>query len=638
MQNILDELTECLKEDERLVVDGRLAKNKIVELALALDESLIKLLLKNEVIKKHFFREVDGILVFDKVDFQKFVSNKQFLPDSYTAFKNKIGLTANGEYLTESKEVVLAWPYKDCVLEGGQTKEDQKRKEIFWNDTLAPDEIDRLLSPKVLTNFKKYDKEAEHPVERIVLEDNLIIKGNNLFTLESLKKIYTGKVKLIYIDPPYNTDSDEFKYNDSFNHSTWLTFMKNRIEVAYELLHKDGVMFIHIGDSELHYLKVCIDSIFKRENFIATIPRKTRSGKSDVPWNLSQDFDWMLIYTKGAPRSHHLFKRAIERRYHTSPDYPNDRWRLSDLTTQRTITERPNSDFTLVNPKNEDEYPVNPNRCWSVTKDSVHEFIEKGKIVFPGDYDFLKIRQPAMRVFRSEEEERYGEDFDKTYVSSDFLSKAMDDLLSKTTNKSGTDEIVDLFGEKVFPYPKNELLLKRIIEYSTSEGDIVCDFFLGSGTTAAVAHKLKRNYIGIEQMDYIKPVTVKRLQKVIEGEQGGISEEVDWKGGGSFIYAELKKANAEFSDQIEEANSIEELQFIWEQMQKTGFISYRINPKTINENISEFEELSLDEQKRFLIEILDKNQLYVNYSEIDDIDFEVSDEVKALNHQFYSLK
>ncbi|SEH06266.1 site-specific DNA-methyltransferase [Candidatus Venteria ishoeyi] len=194
MQNLLEELKATLQSDERLIIDGQLAKNKVVELALAMDEGLIALLLGNESIKRHFFKEVSGVLVFDKEAFQNFVSNKQFLPDSYTAFKNKIGLTANSEYLTESKEVVLTWPYKDCVLEGGQTKEDQKRKEIFWNETLAPDEIDRLLAPKALTNFKKYDKDGEHEVENISFDDNLIIKGNNLLALHSLKKKYAGKV------------------------------------------------------------------------------------------------------------------------------------------------------------------------------------------------------------------------------------------------------------------------------------------------------------------------------------------------------------------------------------------------------------------------------------------------------------
>lgn len=346
----------------------------------------------------------------------------------------------------------------------------------------------------------------------------------------------------------------------------------------------------------------------------------------------------MLIYTKNAPRTTQLFKRAIERRYHESEDYPNDKWRLSDLTTQRTIQERPNSNFTLVNPSNGDEYPVNPNRCWSVTIDSVDEFIEKGKIVFPGDYDFLNIQIPAMRVFRSEEIEQKGEDFDKTYVSSDFLNKAMDDLLKNVTNKKGTDEMVDLYGEKIFSYPKNELLLSRIIEYATDENDIVCDFFLGSGTTSAVAHKMGRRYIGIEQMDYVKDVTKKRLQKVIEGEQGGISEEVEWKGGGSFVYAELKKSNQQWVDDIRDAEDEKALSAIWEKMKEKAFISYKVNPKDIDENADEFSQLSLEGQKRFLIEVLDKNLLYVNYSEIDDADFDVSEEDKKRNHVFYGLK
>ena len=426
MQNLLEELKTTLQSDERLVIDGKLVKNKIVELALAMDADLIGLLLKNVLLKKHFFADVGGIYVFDKVAFQSFVSNKQFLPDSYTAFKNKIGLTANNEYLTESKEVVLSWPYKDCVLQGGQTKEEQKRKEIFWNETLAPDEIDRLLDPKVLTNFKRYDKEGEHKVESIGIDDNLIIKGNNLLALHSLKKQYAGKVKLIYIDPPYNTGSDSFGYNDSFNHSTWLTFIKSRLEIAKDMLMDNGLIFIHAGDGELHYLKVLSDGVFGRDKFLATIPRKTRSGKSDVPYKLSQDYDWILIYTKRADSKESLFHRYMARKYHQSDDFPNDEWRLTDITTQRTTDERPNSDFTLINPKNGIKYPVNPNRCWAITIDTVDEYIQNNKIVFPGDYDFLNIKIPAMRVFKSEEIAKKGSDFDKAYVSSDFLNKAME--------------------------------------------------------------------------------------------------------------------------------------------------------------------------------------------------------------------
>ena len=245
---LFNHIKSVLEQNEDFFKDGKIFKNKVVEAALKLDPALLSLLLKDERAKKTFFQEVEGLMIFDKVKFQKFVSNKEFLPDSFTAFKNKIGLTANGEYLTEAKEVVLDFPFKDCVLEGGQTKEDQKRQEIFWNETLAPDEIDRMFEPKVLTNWKRYDIDGEHEVKSISEADNFIIKGNNLIALHSLKKVYKGKVKLIFIDPPYNTENDSFRYNDNFNHSSWLTFMKNRIEVAKDLLTPDGLFWVSLSD------------------------------------------------------------------------------------------------------------------------------------------------------------------------------------------------------------------------------------------------------------------------------------------------------------------------------------------------------------------------------------------------------
>ena len=204
MQNLLNDLKELLKQDDRLMVEDELLKNKIIELALKLDENLIRLLLSHSRLRQHFFAEVDRVLVFDKQKFLQFVSNKAFLPDSYTAFKNKIGLTDDGgtTYLSRHRDVVLAWPYKDCVLEGGQTEEDAKRDEIFWNETLAPDDIDRLLDPKVLTNFRRIDANGDHPATEIAETDNLIIKGNNLLALHALTRRFGGKVKLIYIDPP----------------------------------------------------------------------------------------------------------------------------------------------------------------------------------------------------------------------------------------------------------------------------------------------------------------------------------------------------------------------------------------------------------------------------------------------------
>lgn len=310
MQNLLNDLTLLLEQDSRLVAEGKLLKNKVVELALALDPGLIKQLLKHDAIRKHFFIEVEGVLVFDKIKFQRFVSNKQFLPDSYTAFKNKIGLSANGEYLTESKEVVLSWPYKDCVLEGGQDKEDARRNEVFWNETLAPDQIDRLLSPKALTGFKRYGKDGEHPVAELSLNDNLIIKGNNLLALHTLRKVYTGQVKLIYIDPPYNTGTDSFKYNDNFNHSTWLTFMRNRLQVAWGLLSQDGAIFVQCDDSEYVYLKAMCDEIFHAENYEITFYVQVRYGEKTLSERNSYQklIEQVLVYKKPAYKA----KKQVE--------------------------------------------------------------------------------------------------------------------------------------------------------------------------------------------------------------------------------------------------------------------------------------------------------------------------------------
>lgn len=275
MQNLLVTLAEVLKEDKRCVVEGELNKAKIEELGLELDAELLKRLMGHDSLKKHFFTPVGDVLVFDKIKFQKFINNKSFLPDSYTTFKNKIGLSnREGDFISESKEIVLSWPHKDCVLEGGQDKEDAKRNEVFFNEILAPDEIDHLLEAKALTNFKKYDKDGEHEVNSITYDDNLIIKGNNLLALHSLERIYTGKVKLIYIDPPYNTEDDSFQYNDRFTHATWLTFTKNRLEAAKKLLSNDGFIFVQCNDIECAYLKVLMDEVFGRENFRTSITVK----------------------------------------------------------------------------------------------------------------------------------------------------------------------------------------------------------------------------------------------------------------------------------------------------------------------------------------------------------------------------
>lgn len=637
MQNILTQLEDILQKDLRLVANGRLLKNKITELIVQGDSELLTLLISQHDLKRYFFQQVGEVMVFDKNKFLHFIQSKTLLPDSYTAYKNQIGLaTENHQYIAASDEVVLAWPYKDCMLEGGQTKEDTRVKEVFWNEILAPEAIDRLTEPKAFCHIKKYHPGGITENPSFDPQDNFIIKGNNLMAMHSLKPRFRESVKLIYIDPPYNTGSDSFGYNDSFRHSSWLTFMKNRLEIARELLRPDGVIFVHIGDEEMHYLKVLMDEIFGRDFFIGTIPRKTRSGKSDVPFRFSQDFDWILAYTKSASTQSRLFKRPVERKYYQSSDFPNDTWRLNPITTQRTIKERPNSDYTMINPKNGQQFPVNPNRSWAVTKDTFHTYYKAHKIVFPGDYDFLNISQPMLRVFKSEEVAQKGEDFDKTSFGSDTVNIQLEALLKNTKNKNGTDEMVSIFGHKAFAYPKNELLLKVLIESCTKEGDLVLDYHLGSGTTAAVAHKMKRRYIGIEQMDYIEDISVVRLQKVMAGHKVGVSESLNWKGGGSFVYMELRQVNPQLLHLIESAREPDDFMKAYDLIYKNAAsLTAQADPEQLRTHRKSFELLPLPQKRKILIQLLDKNFLYLPFAELQDAEYPCSPGELAFNKSFY---
>ena len=635
--HLYHELEQLLRMNSRYCMDdGTLLKNRIVEDGLSLNPMLIKLLLDNDKIKVVFFQNVDGVMVFDKVKFQRFVSDTQFLGGSYTMYKNKIGLTdENRRFISESREVVLSWPYKDCVLEGGQTKEEAKRNEIFWNETLAPDEVNRLTEPKVLSHFKRYDKDGEHEVDHLSGNDNFIIKGNNLLALHSLKKKYEGEVKLIYIDPPYyfrkNLSTDTFKYNSNFRLSTWLTFMRDRLECAKLLLAPSGTIWIHMGDDGMHYLKMVADQVFGSEHFVGTLPRRTRSGKSDVPFNFSQDFDWLLVYTN-VDEKQAVMGRTVERKYYETDDYPGKPWRLADLTSQKTAQERENSFFTMVDPKTGKEYPPSEKRTWCVTKDTFQYHYNRGYIVFPDDYDFLKISKPYGRKFKYEDDANGKL---SSVISDCQIQQFLKSLLYDCKNEAGNDEIDKLFGRDEFGYAKPENLIKTIMEVTTQEGDLVMDFFSGSGTTAAVAHKMKRHYIGCEQIDNQIELNKNRLVQVIAGEQGGVSKAVGWQGGGSFVYCELAKANIKFADEIEQSETTEQLKDIWERMKSTDYLNYKIDIKKVDANAESFDNLSLEDQKRFLIECLDKNLLYVPLSDIDNNEYGVTDQDRRLTREFY---
>lgn len=646
MNKSMEILAEVLGKNEDLVVDGMLDKNMVAELARKYDKGLLTALCRNKNLKELFFEDIDGQLVFKKDIFLQFISQKEFLPDSYTRFSQKIGLaTANGDLLSNDNRVVLNWPYKDCVLEGGQTKEDQKRDEVFFNEILAPDQISTILEDKVFTNWKRYDKDGERKLDKLNPNDNLIIKGNNLVVLHSLKKRFSGRIKLIYIDPPYNTKSDSFGYNDNFKHSTWLTFMKNRLEAAYDLLSKDGILCVQCDDHEQAYLKVLLDEIFGQDNLINTIAVKmsTASGMKTAhrEKTIVKTKEYIHIFAKQSTmvkiHPQYVLKDKFDDEYgfylekNGSENIEN--WRikkLDDKLKELNISTKKD----LKDPSFKKFYLENADLIWARGR---HHNI-------------------PVETFNKSNEDR---DHVFSYQGSDGIQYAYRGrrlaFLSKTIHKclgddgNITDDIATLsadfwhevstaalFNEGGVDLPngkKPEYLLYKLISLFTDESDIVMDYHLGSGTTAAVAHKMGRQYIGIEQLYYGDNDSVERLKNVINGDQTGISKAVEWQGGGSFVYCNIKNDANIFREKVVSAKEAD-LSKLLDEVLKSSFLSYRVDPKKVNKK--EFEELSLADKKRILCSLVDNNTLYMNYSEIDDASYDNSAEDKKFNKQFYT--
>lgn len=631
------ELERLLRMDSRYCTDdGTILKNRIVEDALSVNPLLVRQLLTHSGLKANFFIDVDGTLVFDKVKFQKFVMNKSFLADSYTSFKNKIGLTDDeGRFISESREVVLSWPYKDCMLEGGQTKEDAKRDEIFWNETLAPDEINRLTEPKVLTGFKKYDKDGEHNVEHLERTDNLLIKGNNLLALYSLRERFANAVKLIYIDPPYyftkNKPGDSFCYNSNFKLSTWLVFMRDRLKIANDLLSNDGVILCHIKEDAIHWLKVLMEEVFGADNFVETFIWRNTDNPDSLSKKSRSSVEYIICFEKKKDSSREYIGKETENGdapiLHTGNNIhelvfpagsihfniPDGHYEAGQPNRVAIVTP-----FDVENGKNKQDVTLRGEFTWS--QDTLKENYDAGC------YFLVKSKQFSVRVQLPEGKSMAPE----KYFDDQYLSKA----IGVGTNEDASTHLHNMGIN--FSFSKPESVVAYFVRAITKENDWVMDFFVGSGTTAAVALKMKRRFIAVDQMDYINTETIKRLRKVIEGEQGGISQSIGWHGGGQFVYLELAKSNEKFIDNIQNANNTDELKTVWSEMKDTGFLNYKIDLATIDANAADFDELSLDNQKHFLFECLDKNLLYVPLSDIDSNEYGISEEDKRLTREFYN--
>lgn len=609
-----------------LTSKGSLKRNNVINDLDKFDRELMTKLFKDPLIHKNYVEKITDTEVFKLNQFIEMFEYKNFWEDSYTKFTNKIGLTANGKFIDESADVVLDFPFKDTVLKAGMTKEDldkdESANEPFLNEIIAKPEIDELLEPKIFVNATKYDQEnLDGTSVDNFDDDNLIIKGNNLIALHSLKERYAGKVKLIYLDPPYNTGSDSFAYNDNFNHSSWMTFMVNRLEIAKTLLADDGSIWVNIDDDEQAYLKVLMDSVFGRENFLANIIwKKKYSAQNDARY-FSDMHDFIITYAKnidrfkinGLPRTDEM-----NARYKNPDNDPRGPWKSGDLSVR---TYNAKDDYSITTPSGR---VVNPpaGRSWRTSKDNFEKLVSENRIWFGK----LGENVPSIKRFLTD-------------VKQTVTPQTIWDYTEVGHNQAATQNLNKLFKQNVFSTPKPETLLQRIITLGSDEGDVVLDFFMGSATTQAVAMKMNRRFIGIEQMDYIKTVSVERLKKVIAGEQGGISKDVNWQGGGSFVYAELMEKNQGYLKDLLAAKDMNELDTVYKRMKVGADFDFRVDLDKY-ENDAERKALPFEEQKQLLVKLLDKNQLYYNFNNIDDADVRdlISNKDYQFNQSFYGKK
>jgi len=631
MANFFDELLDILKQDERFFSDeGTFLRNKVYESAMNMDEGLLTLLLDDEEMKKRFFTEVKGTFVFDKVGFGWVINNRQFLPDSYTRFKNHIGLTdSQGSLISASNDVVLSFPYKDCILEGGQTKDDQKRSEVFYNAILAPDEVDRLLYPKVFVNAKRYTIDAVKDVKSLEDSDNLIIKGNNLLAISSLLKRYEGMIKCIYIDPPYNPTSqaNTFAYNNTFNRSSWLVFMKNRLEIAKRLLRNDGVLIVAIDKNEQPRLQMLIEELFPDKDVdCITIIHNPRGA---VGTNFSYTHEYAIFIT---PKG----RKSIGNRKLKSDEIdwsPLRNWGGESLRTDAKNCFYPIivEDEKIVgfgdvcvddfHPQQTEQdgnryyiYPIDGKgveRKWRYARQTVEDI-----------WDILRVKKTKTG---------YDIELGKDYGT--YKTVWTDSKYDASVN--GTRLLKDILPSTEFTYPKSIYnVIDCVSAVVKDEKDaIVLDFFGGSGTTGHAVMEINkdgghRRFILVEQMDYIETETLPRNVAIMKS----IAPK------STIVYCELAKHNQHYVDRAEAAKTDRELSDLLDSILKTGFISSKVNPAEITEGAADFEALSIEDQKCFIMELLDMNMLYVNLSDIDDEEYGISDEDKAFTRSFYGLE
>src|SRR5579884_718605 len=395
--------------------------------------------------------------------------------------------------------------------------------------------------------------EAASLTGKVSLDDNLIIHGDNMVALKALQPNYGGRVKCIYIDPPYNTGNENWRYNDNVNsemmrHDKWLCMMMPRLQLLRRLLRDDGVIFVSIDDNEVHHLRMLMDEVFSEDNYIATFTWKRRASSALAQSMVSVDHEYVVAYHNGA------FERFLgtkkDARAYSNPDNdPNGPWTLGDLTVGMTKEQRPNQYYDLIDPKTGIRYPANPKRVWAFVPESMEREIAAGRVVFPDN--------PMSRPMYK----RYLKNL-KTDINpiSTWIREASE--AKKTKEEAGVGEVISLysglnsegtrllqtiFEEEAFPYPKPLSLVKQLIGQVAKDDDIVLDSFAGSGTTAQAVLELNAEYGGnrrfilIETEDYAERLTAERVRRLIQGIPGGKDDSSMKKLNGTFSFFRLGK-------------------------------------------------------------------------------------------------
>lgn len=646
------EIEVVLKEfGDKYFIDGIIHKSKVIQDLDNYDTDLIEMFISSEILKRHFTLDIKGNTVIKVNKLIELFELDEHWKDSYTKYSKKIGLTVGGKFIDENEDVVLDFPYKDTILKASMSKEDRDKNDLrpdepFLNEVIAKEEIDVMRDKKIFVNVKKYDENGVHKIKEFDKSDNLVIKGNNLLALYSIKDIFGGKVNLIYLDPPYNTGNDGFDYNDNFNHASWLTFMKNRLLIAFEMLKIDGVLVIQTDNNENHYLKVLCDELFGREKFVTQIAVEMSATQgmkvaSAQRGNIVKNAEYLLLYSKSGNKN--IMKQILyDPRHEYDTHYSKYLTNNNEVRNVKDVFEEkhPEIEFLglseMYKVSKEFKRFVDDNQEKIFCYDKVTGFKEEDfvpgkvtKVERNGRTYYLERRSSGVRqLLFLDKSYGYANDFYNSYGFRKIRGDWWEGYYLDMGNVSKEGQVRLSNGKKP------ERLIHDLIIGLTNENDLILDFFMGSGTTPAVALKTNRRFIGIEQLEYIEDLVITRLKNVINGDKSGISKYVEWTGGGNFVYAELMEKNKGFIDSLSKVTTQQELDELFTFMLEEAEIDFKVDLVKVKDTIH---ELTLDDQKRTLFKIIDKNQLYYNYSEIDDENVRdlITDSDYSFNKSFY---